>query len=206
MIKNIRLLTASLLFVLLASVSAHATISTTSLTTDLNNLVLEGNTLIATMTSTTLLPITATSQIADLTTQVAVYNDNVQLLYEQLLAATGTTISLSNELLIALQALSATQTTLAEASLTLSTALLPLALATMENSFYSMLQMADEIGSMANRILEMADKILLMADNIGLMADRILATQVIQNTNIALTYEVILQTQQNMLTLFSMFQ
>jgi hypothetical protein len=56
---------------------------------------------------------------------------------------------------------------------------------------------------MADRILEMADKILVMADNISIMADRIIATQVIQNDNIALTQASMLATQQNILALIN---
>jgi Na+/H+-dicarboxylate symporter len=85
-------------------------------------------------------------------------------------------------------------------------ALAPLTLLTsLEASLYSMLRLSDDIGTMSNRILEMADKILVMADNIGLMADRILATQLIQNSNIELVVAATMQTQQNTLTLFSMF-
>jgi hypothetical protein len=195
------------LIIMAASYSpAEATLNSTSLTGDLNNLILDGNQLIATMVTTNLNLLTATSTILSLEAETSAYNDSVQALYEQIIAASGTTMSLSDEMLIALQTLSSTQATLAQATLTLSNALMPLALATMDSSFYAMLRLADDIGTMANRILEMADKILVMADNIGLMADRILATQVIQGTNIELTYRLILQTQQNMLTLFSMFQ
>jgi hypothetical protein len=62
-----------------------------------------------------------------------------------------------------------------------------------------MLQLSDDIGTMADRIGEMADKILTMSDNIGLMADRIIATQQLQNQNVALTTQSILQTQSNAL-------
>ena len=44
-----------------------------------------------------------------------------------------------------------------------------------------------------------------MADNISLMADRFLATQLIQNTNIEQAFGLILESQKNTLTLFSMF-
>jgi len=65
----------------------------------------------------------------------------------------------------------------------------------------AMLKLSDDIGEMADRILEMADKILLMSDNIGAMADRILLTQQIQSTNMALTQASILTTQQNIILL-----
>ncbi len=65
----------------------------------------------------------------------------------------------------------------------------------------AILQLSQDIGAMADRILEMADRIVIMADNIGLMADRIIATQVIQSQNLALTQSSILITQQNMVLL-----
>ncbi len=65
----------------------------------------------------------------------------------------------------------------------------------------AMLQLSSDIGAMADRILEMSDRILVMADNIGTMAERILITQQIQNSNIALTQASILTTQQNMVLL-----
>ena len=65
----------------------------------------------------------------------------------------------------------------------------------------AMLRLSNDIGVMADRILEMADKILIMANNIGEMADRILLTQQIQSSNMALTQAFILSTQENMIAL-----
>lgn len=65
----------------------------------------------------------------------------------------------------------------------------------------AMLRLSDDIGEMANRILEMADRILVMADNIGTMADRILITQRLQHTNVALIQGAMLTTQQNMVAM-----
>lgn len=65
----------------------------------------------------------------------------------------------------------------------------------------AVLQLSQDIGAMSDRILEMSDRILIMADNIGLMADRIIATQMIQSQNLALTQSSILLTQQNMVLL-----
>ncbi len=61
----------------------------------------------------------------------------------------------------------------------------------------AMLRLSDDIGTMADRILEMADRILIMADNIGTMANRILITQNLQNSNIALTQSALLITMNN---------
>jgi len=65
----------------------------------------------------------------------------------------------------------------------------------------AILELSQDIGKMANRILEMSDRILIMADNIDLMADRIIATQVTQSQNVAVTQSSILVTQQNMVLL-----
>ena len=76
---------------------------------------------------------------------------------------------------------------------------------TLDASLTSMLRLSDDIGVMADRILEMSDQILIMADNIGLMADRILATQIIQGDNLQVIIDASLETQKNILLLFSMF-
>lgn len=68
-------------------------------------------------------------------------------------------------------------------------------------SLAAMLRLSDDIGTMADRILEMADRILVMSTNIGTMADRILATQRLQNQNIALIQSAMLTTQTNMVAL-----
>lgn len=72
---------------------------------------------------------------------------------------------------------------------------------TLKDGITAMLQLSTDIGTMADRIGEMADKILLMSDDIGTMADRIIATQELQNQNVALTTQSILQTQTNALAL-----
>ena len=70
-----------------------------------------------------------------------------------------------------------------------------------EASLAAMLKLSGDIGAMADRIGEMADRILVMADNIGIMADRILITQQLQNTNVVLTQNSMLATQQNIIAL-----
>ncbi len=77
---------------------------------------------------------------------------------------------------------------------------------TLKDGIVAMLQLSDDIGSMADRIGEMSDKILVMSDNIGVMADRIIATQVLQNQNVALTTQSVLQTQTNTLALVSVIE
>ena len=179
-----------------------------TLTTELDALILEGNDLVSAVTLTNLTAFKLDSQLAALEASVDTYTANVLTVYDSVANATGT-LTLDSEVLLSLQTLATVSAGLAEQVLVLSnevTVLAPLtAVTTLESSLYSMLRLSDDIGTMANRILEMADKILVMADNIGLMADRILATQLIQNTNVELVVDATLQTQQNTLTLFSLF-
>jgi hypothetical protein len=65
----------------------------------------------------------------------------------------------------------------------------------------AMLRLSADIGKMADRILDMANRILVMADNIGAMADRILITQQLQNSNLALIQAAMLTTQSNMVAM-----
>jgi hypothetical protein len=197
--------------VLLASALAFApanALDSQSLTADLDALVLEGNDLVATVTTTTLTVFKMESQLANLETSIDTYGANVQAVYDGVANATGV-LTLDSELLVSLQTLATVSASLAQGVLALSNEVVVLApltgLSTLESSLYSMLRLADDIGTMANRILEMADKILVMADNIGLMADRILATQLIQNSNIELVVDATMATQQNTLTLFGLF-
>ena len=189
---------------------AKAAISSSTLTNDLEQLVLTGNNLVATLEKISLTPLTMSSQLASLETSVNNYLESVGSLYKTVAASTdNTTLSLTNEILVPLQTLAAISGSLAQGLMGLSTAMITLApltsLTTLNASLDSMLRLSDDIGVMADRILEMADKILIMADNIGIMADRILATQVIQSDNLKLIVDASLETQKNTLLLFSMF-
>jgi len=179
-----------------------------TLTKELDALILEGNDLVSTLTLTNLTAFKLDSQLANLETSVDTYAANVLTVYDSVANATGA-LTLDSEVLVSLQTLATVSASLAQQVGVLSNEVVTLApttlLTSLEASLYSMLRLSDDIGTMANRILEMADKILVMADNIGLMADRILATQLIQNSNIELVVAATLQTQQNTLTLFSMF-
>ncbi|MDH5571248.1 MAG: hypothetical protein OEY89_05740 [Gammaproteobacteria bacterium] len=57
----------------------------------------------------------------------------------------------------------------------------------LNDTVYSMLRLASDIGVMGNRIVEMGNRIYVMADNIGLMSARIIDTQTLQQSNLALT-------------------
>lgn len=119
-------------------------------------------------------------------------------------------ISVTQELLTALNNLSATNSALANAVLNLSGKVVALSASTgsttLKDSLTTTLRLSDDIGTMADRILEMANKILIMADNIGLMADRILTTQTIQSTNLKAVLDATLQTQTNIIQLVALLR
>jgi hypothetical protein len=69
----------------------------------------------------------------------------------------------------------------------------------------TMLQLTKDIGVMSDRIMQMTGKIYIMADNIGLMSDKIVTTQNIQMTNVALTKSSLLTSQSIMVTVIKNF-
>lgn len=198
-----------MLLVALSAAQSRAAIDPVQFTADLDSLVLQGNDLVAQMAGVALVPLTMDSQLAGLESSAATYMDNVVALYTTVAASAGTSLSLTSEMLTSLQTLAAINASLGEGILALSGQVVTLAptttLSILNSSLYAMLRLADDIGVMADRILEMADKILVMADNIGIMADRILATQLIQSNNMKVVVDAVLKTQQNTLTLFSLF-
>ena len=205
-----RQLLASLIVLLAFTVwtSPARALDAITLTAELDSLSKQGNELLVQVSGVTLTSFTMATELETLETAVSAYTADVIVVYESIASATGT-LSLSDDMLISLQNLSANSASLAQGILALSEAMVLLApttfTATLDSSLYAMLRLADDIGVMANRILEMADNIMVMADNIGIMADRILATQLIQNTNIALVTEATLDTQKNTITLISLF-
>ncbi len=184
---------------------AMAALDPTTLTGEINALNQQGSDMVDSINNTILTPFTAPGRLAVLETDMIDYSNNVFAVYDNILGAVNSTMSLDNDLLTSLQELSSTMAAVSQGTMGLSSQLAAIAGSGMGSSFSSMLRLSDNIGVMANRILEMADKILLMADNIGLMADRILETQVIQNNNIELVINASLQTQRNMLALIQIF-
>lgn len=184
-------------------VLAAKPVPASSLTTDLQGLVSEGNALNTQLSGINLTADNLCSELLQANQAANVYIDNIAAIDAGLAAP----LSLDADALTALDDLSAVTLNLANEAMRLSINIDSLSattqMFTISDGLVAMLQLSDDIGVMADRILEMADKILVMADNIGLMADRIIATQEIQNANIALTQASILTTQQNILTLVS---
>lgn len=191
--------------------SANAAIDPDKLQADLNNLVIQGRSIVTSMNSTTLSTSNIVSNMASLQTNMAGFSTAVGALHAYLTIGDGSTgsFSLTPQHLLALQNLSTIISSITTGTSRLSgqaTMLAPGVFPTSLNtSFNSMLRLSDDIGLMANRILEMSDKILIMADNIGEMADRILITQMIQSNNLALVVNATLLTQQNAILMMDKF-
>lgn len=192
-------------FLLTGAGSAKAVLDPVILTGDIDSLTVQGDDLVNTINNTILAPFTTASQLTDIETAMLDYQTNVFAVYDDILASEGTSMSVSDDLLISLQNISNTMAALGQGTMGLSSQLVAIGDASMGASFITMLRLADDIGVMADRILEMADKILIMADNIGLMADRIMETQVIQSNNLELVLDASMQTQRNMITVIQLF-
>lgn len=189
--------------------NVHAALDTTTLTGDIDSLILQGNDLLVSINATALTSLSMSSQLSTIETDVTSFQTQVSSVYDTVVAQSGTSFSLSDDLLVAFQTLSTVSSSLANATLGLGLQITDLAsttsASTLDSSLTAMLRLADDIGLMADRILEMADKILIMADNIGLMADRIVATQIIQSNNLKLVIDATLQTQTNTIELIQLF-
>ena len=171
------------------------------LNADLEGLVSQGTSLNLQLSSMVLALDSSCTELQDAVQSVETYTQAVSAISDNLSAP----LSLDEENILALDALSTLTAGIAATLPVLSTDLSNLAsssdLTDIQGAIRTMLALSEDIGVMADRILEMADKILLMADNIGIMADRILLTQQIQSVNIAATQSFILGTQANMLSL-----
>jgi len=171
------------------------------LSTDLQNLVVQGTALRASLSTISVSQGNTCTQLGGFNASLESYLASVQVVYGQLAAP----ITLTAADLTALDTLSGLAKGMATDSVRLSLELRNIeALADLfeyRAALSAMLRLSDDIGIMANRILEMADRILVMADNIGAMADRIVLTQQLQNANVALTQASMLTTQLNMIAM-----
>lgn len=180
---------------------ASVTSAQASLTTDLQGLVTQAAALRSSLSAISVNQGGTCTELGALNRSIEDYLTSIQVVTGQI----SSPLTLTVEDLTALADLSGIAQNLASDSVRLSLELRILDgdvnLFEYRAALSAMLRLSADIGSMADRILEMADRILVMADNIGLMADRILATQQLQNANIALTQGSLLVTQQNMIAL-----
>lgn len=185
----------SLAFLLMSS---HAS---ASLTTDLQGLAAQLATINTQIAAIQMPSASACADLKSLNTSIEGFTANVS----QVSAALPTSLTVTATDLAALDDLSvqalATSTRAANLSAQLRSLDDLVAMFEYRTALAAMLRLSDDIGTMADRILEMADRILVMSTNIGTMADRILATQRLQNQNIALIQSAMLTTQTNMVAL-----
>ncbi|MFW2374303.1 MAG: hypothetical protein ACN4GM_14350 [Gammaproteobacteria bacterium] len=174
-----------------------------SLSTDLQDLLSQGNDLNLQMSGTQLTADNMCNELLTINRSTNALIDSIALVNQSL----PSPLSVDTDSLTALSDLSTMSVALANEAQFLSLDIGAISttanMVEISDGLNAMLQLSSDIGTMADRILEMADKILIMSDNIGLMADRIIETQEIQNQNIALTQASILTTQENILTLVS---
>ena len=194
---------AVLALILASARPAHAAIDAAELQVRLDQLGVQGSTLLAQLrgANTGLL---APLKLVAVQGASSDYANEVDALASRLALEPGA-IEVSPQLLVSLAVLSNNQVALSRAASRLGSGA-ALANFTTPNAnlvatYATLLRLSDDIGLMADRIGVMADRILIMADKIGEMADRILVTQRIQSANYALTVDAILRTQQNMLLL-----
>lgn len=189
----------SLLFVITAILAKDVEAST--LTSDLQALVAQGSDINTQMSTITLNTDNSCTELGSAVASVAAFTAAIDAVSGNLTAP----LSVDTDSLTALDDLSTVSTTIASVLAVLSGDISAMSLnselADIQSALDAMLELSDDIGTMADRILEMGDKILVMSDNIGIMADRILLTQQIQSSNMALMQASILTTQQNMIAL-----
>jgi len=189
----------SLLFVITAILAKDVEAST--LTSDLQALVAQGSDINTQMSTITLNTDNSCTELGSAVASVAAFTTAIEAVSGNLTAP----LSVDTDSLTALDDLSTVSTTIASVLAVLSGDISAMSLnselADIQSALDAMLELSDDIGTMADRILEMGDKILVMSDNIGIMADRILLTQQIQSSNMALMQASILTTQQNMIAL-----
>jgi len=198
-----RTIFTSLVIVIMSISNTVLALDATTLNNDINKLITQGNKLLVTIKGTNLSSVSMSSQLNNIETDVINFQNQVTRAYDTIVTAKGTTLTLTDELLVSFQTLSTVSSSIAKANLGLTVQISSIASATatssLDSSLKAMLRLSDDIGLMADRILEMANKILIMADNIGLMADRIVATQIIQSDNLKVVVDAILQTQTNII-------
>lgn len=198
--KSLLTVFISFIAILMLANSANAA---TTLTSDLQALVTQGNNINTQLSLTTLTADNSCVELERHITSIEAFTTSL----ENLSASLAAPVTVDTDSLSALNDLAAISASIASTLPVFSTNINAMAatanLTDIQAALDAMLILSDDIGTMADRILEMADKILVMADNIGLMADRIIQTQEIQSTNLVLTQASMLSTQKNIITLMA---
>ena len=183
-------------------------VETASYDLSLDTLIVQGNLLVARMTSVALNPWNMSTELKNVQTDV----NNYLVQVDQFKALLNTdlsenTIYINSNSLNKLVDLSIIMTSIGIVMDAYGTSIEAVQAFTRKTTLLSamntMLKLSGDIGKISNNILEMADQILLMADNIGLAADQILLTQELQSANIATTQISILAAQELAITIIA---
>lgn len=183
-------------------------VETASYDLSLDTLIVQGNLLVARMTSVALNPWNMSTELKNVQTDV----NNYLVQVDQFKALLNTdlsenTIYINSNSLNKLVDLSIIMTSIGIVMDSYGTSIEAVQAFTRKTTLLSamntMLKLSGDIGKISNNILEMADQILLMADNIGLAADQILLTQELQSANIATTQISILAAQELAITIIA---
>lgn len=188
------------LLVVIGTATFTKDVQATTLSTDLQSLVTQGNDINIQLSAMSLTKDNTCSELGAAVTSVNAFITSINTV-----SGTISPLSVDADSLNALDDLATLSMNISSMLPVLSADLTALNLtsdmADIVAAMDAMLKLSDDIGVMADRILEMGDKILIMSDNIGYMADRILLTQQIQSTNMAMTQSFILSTQENIVAL-----
>lgn len=198
--QNIALTQASTLTTQNNILSLISVVDSSSFNTTLQDMLNSGNLLSLDMGTIVLTSWNMASKLSIVTTDVATLKNQIIASDDAIsLAAASNTLTINQESLTTLADMTLMVSSLSIVLEAYAHAIEGLAPITSDPSLASaidsMLQLSADIGLMANRILEMSDLILAMADNIGLAATHIVATQELQNLNIAATQAAILSAQ-----------
>lgn len=174
------------------AVILSGTISTLVYNPALGNLVVQSTALSTSMNLTVLSSLTMSLELARVQSEAALYLAQVNALYSLVMANSAVASQYTNaDTLTMAGDLSNINRALAVTLDKFATTVKKLAPITSKTIFGSatdsMLVLSQDIGAMSSRILEMVDRIIIMADNVGEMSDRIVATEILQQSNMALT-------------------
>lgn len=168
------------------------TVDTSAYNNTFDTLISMGNVLSLDMSATQLTESNMNIALADYETRVTAYFNSIMLMVNLVNSDSSfashyinsDTLSMLGDLSVINAALASSLNQFAQSVNTLAP---NTDTAVLNDAVYSMLRLASDIGLMGNRIVEMGDDINIMADNIGVMAVRIVDTQTLQQSNLAIT-------------------
>ncbi len=191
-------------------IALSITVDTSAYNNTLNDLISTGNVLSLEMNNTQLTESNMNAELTDFESRVNAYRNSIVLIFNTINSDSSiASFYINSDTLTMLGDLSVINAALASSLNQFAQAVNTLApntdIAILNDAVYSMLRLASDIGLMGGRIVEMGDDINIMADNIGVMALRIVDTQTLQQSNLALTQSNLSSAQITTITVISAF-